>query len=91
MKLRPYQSDAVESAIEQFRSHQRTVGVLPTGTGKTIVFAGMADRAAKVGRVMILAHREELVQQAADKVGAFTGLPVDVEMADRKAGTLFWA
>jgi superfamily II DNA or RNA helicase len=57
--------------------------VLPTGTGKTIVFASVAETFARQGRrTLILAHREELLQQAADKIKQLTGLGCSVEKAE---------
>lgn len=85
MMLRPYQREAVDAVVNQFRGDATsTLLVLPTGTGKTIVFAhliGMAQR----GRVMVVAHREELIDQAARKVEAVTGHTPSIEMAERKA------
>ena len=53
----------------------RTLLVLPTGTGKTIVFASVAADQVRAGdRVLILAHRGELLEQAADKLQRSTGL-----------------
>lgn len=52
-------------------------------THNTVIFAHLAQREAK--RVMILAHREELIFQAADKVASVTGTRPDIEMADQKA------
>jgi len=58
-------------------------------TGKTVTFARIAaeHRARSAGRVMVIAHREELVFQAAQKLKAVAGLPADIEMADMRAGT----
>ena len=57
--------------------------VLPTGTGKTIVFAKITERCVKNGeRVLILAHRAELLEQAADKIKKVTGLKCAVEKAE---------
>jgi len=59
---------------------------LPTGTGKTIVFASVAEEFVRRGkRVLILAHREELLQQAADKIEKTTGLCCAVEKAEDTA------
>lgn len=84
MTLRPYQEEArhkVEDAwMEGIR---RTLLVLPTGTGKTIVFAKIAeDMVRKGNRVLIMAHRGELLRQAADKIRKATGLLCAVEKAD---------
>lgn len=84
MELRPYQEAArraVESEWEQGR--RRTLLVLPTGTGKTVVFANVAkDVVDAGGRVLVLAHRGELLQQAAGKLRAATGLGSSLEKAE---------
>lgn len=75
MKLRPYQQAAVQ-AIEagwQDGSLQKSLLVLPTGTGKTVVFCTVARHRAGGGRVLILAHREELIEQAREKYYSITG------------------
>jgi superfamily II DNA or RNA helicase len=87
LKPRPYQTDAMDQIIQQFTEVQSTLLVLPTGTGKTIVFSMLADM-AKRGRVMVIAHREELIDQAARKITAITGSQPDIEMADRSVDTL---
>ncbi len=61
-ELRTYQKEAVESAISHFqRSRKPAVIVLPTGAGKSLVIAELA-RIAR-GRVLVLAHVKELVEQ----------------------------
>ena len=61
-KLRPYQTDSVKAVIHYFRKHTTpAVIVLPTGAGKSLVIAELA-RIAK-GRVLVLAHVKELVEQ----------------------------
>ena len=62
---------------------RRTLLVLPTGCGKTIVFAKIAEDCVRRGnRVLILAHRGELLEQAADKIRKATGLRCAVEKAE---------
>jgi len=84
MQLRPYQQaakDAVEA--EWVKGNKKTLLVLPTGTGKTIVFAKVAEDCVRNGeRVLILAHRGELLNQAADKLSKSTGLGCAVEKAE---------
>ena len=82
--LRPYQSEAKQRIAAQWEAgRSRTLLVLPTGTGKTIVFASVAaDRVRAGDRVLILAHRGELLQQAADKLRRSTGLVCAVEKAE---------
>lgn len=70
MRLRPYQLEAVEKARELTRSGVRRVCVVaPTGAGKSIIAAHIADSAARLGRkVLFLAHRFELIEQLSDKL-----------------------
>ena len=88
MLLRPYQRDAVEAVFDQWRSVRSTMLVLPTGLGKTVCFASIADRVK--GRVLVLAHSEELVWQARAKILQVTGEEPAVEMAEHKAHAAVW-
>ncbi len=86
MDLRPYQVAAAVAVEREWLKLFRTLLVLPTGTGKTIVFSALARNAvAAGGRVLILAHREELIRQAADKLAKATGLACSVEKADESS------
>lgn len=82
--LRPYQQAARDAIHTEWDAgHTRTLLVLPTGTGKTIVFASVAADQVRAGdRVLILAHRGELLEQAADKLQRSTGLVSAVEKAE---------
>ena len=83
MKLRPYQKEAKEAIQAEWLKLQKTLLVLPTGTGKTIVFNKLAEDCVRNGeRVLILAHRGELLDQAASKLSQATGLGCAVEKAD---------
>ncbi len=84
MELRPYQEEAKEAIFRQWEDgNQKTLLVLPTGCGKTIVFAKVAEDCVREGdRVLILAHRGELLEQAADKIHTSTGLGCAVEKAE---------
>lgn len=84
MDLRPYQQQARENIFEQWNSGvKRTLLVLPTGCGKTIVFAKVTEDCVRSGdRVLIMAHRGELLDQAADKIHKATGLGCAVEKAE---------
>lgn len=83
-KLRPYQENAKNSVLAQWGDGVlRTLLVLPTGCGKTIVFAKITEDCVRNGdRVLILAHRGELLQQASNKIQKSTGLMCAVEKAD---------
>ena len=81
MELRPYQQEARQAVTEKWNNgDKRTLLVLPTGCGKTIVFAKICVRHGD--RVLILAHRGELLDQAAEKIKKSTGLGCAVEKAE---------
>jgi superfamily II DNA or RNA helicase len=84
MELRPYQNQAVDSVLREWKERSSTLLVLPTGCGKTVCFADLIRR-IQPKRVMVLAHREELIFQAQRKIAAVTGLDVQVEMAGFRA------
>jgi len=84
MNLRPYQAQARDAVIAEWdKGHRKTLLVLPTGTGKTVVFSSIVGhRVARGGKALILAHRGELLTQAANKLLAVTGLPCGLEKAE---------
>lgn len=83
MELRPYQKESMESVFNQWNTVDHTLLVLPTGCGKTVVFAKVAEQCVRNGdRVLILAHRGELLEQASDKIFKFTGLRCATEKAE---------
>lgn len=85
MELRPYQSEAKEAIFQEWdKGVLRTLLVLPTGCGKTIVFAKVTEDCVRRGdRVLILAHRGELLDQAADKIEKTTKLGCATEKAEQ--------
>ena len=83
MQLRPYQNRAVDSVDDAFAEVRSALIVLPTGGGKTIVFSKVAEREIqRGGRVLILAHRGELLEQAIDKLYRATGIAAGLEKAE---------
>lgn len=85
-ELRNYQREAINAVMEDWNGAERfknTLLVLPTGTGKTIVFANIAKNRTHAGRVLILAHSDVLIKQAADKLYKVTGLNCAVEKAEQ--------
>ena len=84
MILRPYQSDASDAIFTEWLTHDSTLVVIPTGGGKTVLFADVIRRIFP-RRALVLAHREELIFQARDKIQRVTGLRADVEMGEYKA------
>lgn len=84
LTLRPYQTEARDAVIAEWdKGHRKTLLVLPTGTGKTVVFSSIiGHRVARGGKALVLAHRGELLTQAADKLLSVTGLPCGLEKAE---------
>jgi len=84
MELRPYQAEAKDAILSQWeQGNRRTLLVLPTGTGKTVVFSSVIESiVAEGGRALVLAHRGELLTQAADKLAKTTGLRCATEKAE---------
>jgi len=84
VELRPYQNTAIEKVEAEFGKGTRsTLIVLATGCGKTIIFSNLAAREVRRGgRVLILAHRGELLEQAIDKLYKATGIRAGLEKAE---------
>lgn len=85
MELRPYQQSARDSIQNEWSNGvKKTLLVLPTGCGKTIVFSKVIEDRVRLGeRVLVLAHRGELLDQAADKLEKSTGLKCAREKAEQ--------
>lgn len=86
-ELRPYQKKAEESILKEWENgNRKTVLNLATGLGKTIVFSNVARHATENGeRVLVLAHRGELLDQAAEKISEITGCETVYEKAEQTA------
>jgi superfamily II DNA or RNA helicase len=85
MIARPYQKKAIEATLDVLEDKQSALIVMATGLGKTIIFTNIINHFSGLGRTMIIAHREELITQAAKHVENITGEIADVEMADQYA------
>lgn len=79
-QLRPYQFDLLDRIDKAWFSGSRSIlAQLPTGGGKTIIFSTVVHQAIQNGlKCLILAHREELIKQAADKIEIVTNEPVGI-------------
>lgn len=83
--LRDYQAEAEAAVFAAKESGVRTIaGRMFTGGGKTVVFAHIIKRLLP-GRAMVLAHRQELIWQARNKIQWVTGQNVGIEMGEHKA------
>jgi superfamily II DNA or RNA helicase len=87
LALRPYQRECLERLRARYREGKRRLLVsLPTGTGKTVVFAHLPSFFAMKRRLLVLAHRQELLEQAAEKFrAADPDLAVGIEQGERRA------
>jgi superfamily II DNA or RNA helicase len=90
IQLRDYQEALLQGIFEQWKSAPRVMAQLPTGGGKTVIFSAIAQEFARHGdRVLVLAHREELITQAAAKLETVTGKPVGIIKAGYAPNPLF--
>ena len=86
-ELRPYQAEAKQAILSAWDTgYRKTLLVLPTGTGKTVVFSSVTEEQTGKGhRVLIMAHRAELLGQAADKLREASGLESVIEKGGSSA------
>jgi len=86
-QLRDYQEALIQTTLAHWRSGARRVMLqLPTAAGKTVIFSAIAREFTARGEgVLVLAHREELLLQAQEKLTAVTGQPVGIIKASHRA------
>ena len=83
MELRPYQSEAIASAMSAWHRHRSLLMVMATGLGKTVTFAHIAKAVIeRKRRVLVVAHTQELVKQAVRALERVCACEVGVEMAE---------
>ena len=88
MVARPYQRDAVDAVFKQWETVKRTLGVAPTGSGKTNIACDVINRVLPK-RTIFLAHRVELIRQAVDRLASF-GIEAEIEQGNQFAGETLW-
>lgn len=87
--FRDYQVKAIDRCFEEWKDNQSTLIVCPTGCGKTTIFSEIARR-FQPKKVVILVHREELLNQAKARMMEQAGIFCDVEMGSLRAANSFW-
>ncbi|WPG97598.1 DEAD/DEAH box helicase-like protein [Acrodontium crateriforme] len=91
VQLRPYQEESIQSVLKYLKQGERRLGIsLATGSGKTVIFSHLIDRVPapiqNATQTLILAHRRELVEQAAGNCEKlYPGKTVDIEMGNQLA------
>lgn len=80
--LRPYQINCVNAVLECAKESNSVLYCMPTGTGKTQTFVRIAEQFIRHGRIMVVAHRDELIQQAARRFHQMLGEKPEIEMGD---------
>lgn len=91
IRLRPYQEESITSVLTSLAKGARRLGLsLATGSGKTVIFSHLIDRVPsptpEATQTLVLAHRRELVEQAARHVRQlYPHKTVEVEMAAQHA------
>jgi superfamily II DNA or RNA helicase len=80
--MRPYQQEADAAVIEAFREYRSVLLEMATGLGKTIILSHIAK--AWPGRVLVIAHRDELIRQAVSKLRTVLGEEPGIEMGSER-------
>ncbi len=84
IQARPYQRAAIDGIHDAFEGSASTLLVMATGLGKTICFCDVADQYMRDGKVMVLAHRAELIYQARNQMLMVTGKEPAIEMGEKR-------
>jgi len=82
MILRPYQQEAYDFTLEKFETVDTALCVLATGLGKTVYAAHLINHFKQFGRILMLAHRAELIYQADNHIQEICDIEGDIEMGD---------
>lgn len=85
MQLRDYQEKAYQQTMQCFEENQAVLAVMATGLGKTIFFSHVAKEFMKSGRILLIAHREELITQGQKHLGNICETNPEIEMGERWA------
>lgn len=84
MEKRDYQLNAINAAIRELKYKTSTVIVGPTGCGKTVIITGIIPHFLH-GKILVLAHREEIIFQTVRTIEAITGIKCGIELAKNRS------
>ncbi|CAG8596515.1 2937_t:CDS:10 [Funneliformis mosseae] len=90
-ELRPYQKECIETCLSKFLDHKinRQVVSLPVGSGKTVIFSNLIKQIPSpfpgADKVLVLAHREELLDQAYKQISKYSNLSIEIDQGGRIA------
>lgn len=87
MDLRIYQKNAITAALSSFSFNKRHLIVLPTGSGKTVVFMQIAKRSSL--KTLVVAHTKEIISQASQRVSELKLVDIDVLSIQKASSTSF--
>ncbi|CAG8596219.1 7206_t:CDS:10 [Gigaspora margarita] len=89
--LRPYQRECIETCLNKFLKEKvnRQIVSLPVGSGKTVIFSNLISRIPSpmhgAEKTLVLAHREELLDQAYKQIKKYSNLTVEIDQGERTA------
>jgi len=85
VELRPYQEKAVKSTINAWGTYNRCMGAAATGAGKTVIASHILLQRLSQGPALFIAHRDELLTQAIDKLYRIIGVSIGLEQAQNRS------
>ncbi|RIA90217.1 P-loop containing nucleoside triphosphate hydrolase protein [Glomus cerebriforme] len=89
--LRPYQKECIDTCLNKFLDHKvnRQIVSLPVGSGKTVIFSNLIKKIPSpfpdADKVLVLAHREELLDQAYNQIKKYSDLSIEIDQGGRIA------
>jgi superfamily II DNA or RNA helicase len=86
VQLRPYQNQKIKEIYDAWQNHRSVMLQMPTGTGKTVLFNQIVkDELANNSKVLIIAHRKELIDQNVARLWNDFGIRAGTIMANIRA------
>ena len=87
LELRPFQKEALAASLRRYgQGIRRQLIALPTGMGKTVIFANLREHHTMTKRTLVIVHREELANQALREFSKWSPKVAGIEMGSRTVG-----